>query len=143
MADIQKLYRKNPKQAMQQITQEPPPLRCQIPCQTVQNHFEEHCLPTNYINIKDKSTGFIDKETFNYICPPLSFMDCGIFNLLLIVMDVNCCKGVLSYLHTFQEPPSLTPPMRNRAGERIPDLSCPRCHEEQETLNHCPNHVGL
>ena len=40
MVDIQKLYRKNPKQAMQQIKQEPPPLRCQIPvlmemlCQT-------------------------------------------------------------------------------------------------------------
>lgn len=41
MADIQKLYRKSPKQAMQQIKQEPPPLRCQIPCQDVQNHFEQ------------------------------------------------------------------------------------------------------
>ena len=46
MVDIQKLYRKNPKQAMQQIKQEPPPLRCQIPCQTVQNHFEELGRPT-------------------------------------------------------------------------------------------------
>ena len=39
MMDIQKLYRKNPKQAMQEINQEPPPLRCQIPTQDVQAHF--------------------------------------------------------------------------------------------------------
>ena len=46
MADIQKLYRRNPKQAMQQIKQEAPPLRCQIPCQVVQDHFEELGRPT-------------------------------------------------------------------------------------------------
>ena len=40
MVDIQKLYRKNPKQAMQEINQEPPPLRCQITIQDVQAHFE-------------------------------------------------------------------------------------------------------
>ena len=55
MADIQKLYRRNAKQAMQQIRQEPPPLhcqiRCQIPCQIVQNHFEELGSSTpNYDN---------------------------------------------------------------------------------------------
>ena len=31
MSDIQKLYRRNAKQAMQKIRQEPSPLRCQIP----------------------------------------------------------------------------------------------------------------
>ena len=40
-----------------------------------------------------------------------------------------------------------TKTVRKRAGENIPDLSCPRCRTEQETLahvlNHCPNHVGL
>ena len=46
MANIQKLYRKNPKQAMKQIKQEPPPLRCQIPCQTVQDYFEQLGRPT-------------------------------------------------------------------------------------------------
>ena len=37
--------------------------------------------------------------------------------------------------------------MRKRAGENVPDLSCPRCNTEQETLarilNHCPTQVGL
>ena len=37
--------------------------------------------------------------------------------------------------------------VRRRAGEVIPDVSCPKCQEEQETLahvlNHCRSHVGL
>eukprot|EP00731_Ephydatia_muelleri_P013824 Em0007g1134a len=37
--------------------------------------------------------------------------------------------------------------VRKRSGEMIADVSCPKCHEEQETLahvlNHCPPHVGL
>ena len=41
MVDIQKLYRKNPKRAMQEINKEPPPLRCQIPTQDVFAHFEQ------------------------------------------------------------------------------------------------------
>ena len=37
--------------------------------------------------------------------------------------------------------------VRQRAGEWIADVSCPKCNEEQETLahvlNHCSSHVGL
>eukprot|EP00731_Ephydatia_muelleri_P013732 Em0007g1042a len=37
--------------------------------------------------------------------------------------------------------------VRRRSGEAIQDVSCPKCHLEQETLahvlNHCPSHVGL
>ena len=37
--------------------------------------------------------------------------------------------------------------VRRRSGEAIADVSCPKCHLEQETLahalNHCPPHVGL
>lgn len=37
--------------------------------------------------------------------------------------------------------------VRKRAGEIVPNLSCPKCNTEQETLahviNHCPNLVGL
>ena len=37
--------------------------------------------------------------------------------------------------------------VRKRSGETIVDVSCPKCHLEQETLahvlNHCPPHVGL
>ena len=37
--------------------------------------------------------------------------------------------------------------VRRRSGEAIRDVSCPKCHLEQETLahviNHCPPHVGL
>ena len=37
--------------------------------------------------------------------------------------------------------------VRKRSGEAIPDTSCPRCWQEQETLahvlNHCPPNVGL
>ena len=37
--------------------------------------------------------------------------------------------------------------VRRRSGEAIQDVSCPKCHQEQETLahilNHCPSHVGL
>ena len=46
MADIQKLYGRNPKPAMQQIKQEAPPLRCQIPCQVVQDQLVELGRPT-------------------------------------------------------------------------------------------------
>eukprot|EP00731_Ephydatia_muelleri_P037617 Em0521g3a len=37
--------------------------------------------------------------------------------------------------------------VRRRAGEKIADVSCPQCYEEQDTLahalNHCNKHVGL
>ena len=37
--------------------------------------------------------------------------------------------------------------VRKQAGEIVPNLSCPKCNTEQETLahviNHCPNLVGL
>ena len=37
--------------------------------------------------------------------------------------------------------------VRRRSGEKNLDVSCPKCHLEQETLahvlNHCPPHVGL
>lgn len=37
--------------------------------------------------------------------------------------------------------------VRRRAGEVIANVSCPKCHDEQETLahvlNHCGSHVGL
>lgn len=46
MADIQKLYRKSPKQAMQQIKKDPPPLCCPILITEVHNYFEQMCAAT-------------------------------------------------------------------------------------------------